>query len=327
MPDLRRRFLLAAASSLPALSFAQAPALLAKPAKITVGFTPGGSADLVARAIAAQLNAYAPSLIVDNKPGAGGRIAVESVKHAEPDGTALLVAPSSVMALYPHVYKKLGYEPLRDFAPVAMLASFPFVLVVGPLVPASVATLPDFVAWAKANPKQAAFASPGNGTVPHFAGVAWGRASKIDLTHVAYKGGAPAMNDVIGGQIASNMAVISNALPHIQAHKVRALAVTSPTRSAMLPHVPTMGELGFADASVTESFGLYLPARASSEVVARLNALVQDAKSSKTFGEVLHKAAFDVGPALSPGEYRQQIAAETARWSAIVKAAGFVPED
>lgn len=323
----RRRSLLAVAASWPLVSFGQVSPVLNKPARITVGFTPGGSADLVARALATQLGAYASGVIIDNRPGAGGRIAVDAVKNAEADGSSLLVSPSSVMALYPHVYRKLGYDPLKDLAPVGMLASFSFVLVVGPMVPPAVATLPEFLAWARANPKSAAFASPGNGTVPHFAGVALSRASNTDMTHVAYKGGAPAMNDVMGGQIASNMAVISNALPHIQARKVRALAVTGPARNAVLPGVPTMSELGYADAGVTESFGVYLPGKASVEVVNRLHALVQEAKTGKAFVEVLHKATFDAGPALNPAEYRQQIAAETARWAAIVKASGFVPED
>lgn len=301
--------------------------LLSKPVKIIVGFTPGGSADLMARALAAQLGAYAPTVIVDNKPGAGGRIAAEAVKNAEADGATLLVTPSSVTTLYPHVYKKLGYDTLKDLAPVGMMASFPFVLVAGPAVPAPVKTLGDFMAWAKDNPKQAAFASPGNGTTPHFAGIALAKAAKAELTHVAYKGGAPAMNDVIGGQIAANMAVISNAIPFIQSGKVRALAVTGPVRSAALTQVPTMAEAGYPEVKVTESFGVYLPAKTPPDIVAKLSALVKDAVASTAMQELLAKSSFDRAPAMSPADYSDQIRAETARWGQIVKASGFTPED
>lgn len=312
----------------PAAPAAAAPAAIAnKSVRIVVGFTPGGSADLIARALAGQLAGYATHVMVDNKPGAGGRIALEAVKNAEPDGSTLLVTPSSVTTLYPHVYKKLSYEPLKDLVPVSMLASFPFVLVAGPLVPAQVSSLPDFISWSRAHPKQAAFASPGNGTTPHFAGMALNRAGNLDLTHVAYKGGAPAMNDVMGGQIAANMAVISNALPHIQAGKVRALAVTGPVRSSALPGVPTMAEAGYPDASVTESFGLYLPAKTPPELVLKLHAVVREAMASRPYQEVLAKSSFDGAPALSPADYAQQIRAETARWASIVKASGFTPED
>lgn len=321
------RIMFGTACALPLGAMAQPAPLLNKPVKIVVGFTPGGSADLIARALAGQLAAYAPGVIVENKPGAGGRIALEAVKNAEPDGSTLLVTPSSVTTLYPHVYRKLSYDPLKDLAPVSMLASFPFVLVAGPMVPAQVATLRDFIAWSRANPRQAAFASPGNGTTPHFAGIALNRAGNLDLTHVAYKGGAPAMNDVMGGQIASNMAVISNALPHIQAGKVRALAVTGPVRSAALPAVPTMTEAGYPDASVTESFGLYLPAKTAPETVLRLNALVREAMATKAYQDVLVKSSFDAAPVMNPTDYAQQIKAETARWASIVKASGFTPED
>lgn len=319
---------LAAIALLPWLSHAQSAApVISKPVKIVVGFTPGGSADLMARALALQLGAYSSTVVVENKPGAAGRIAVEAVKSAEPDGTSILVAPSSVISLYPHVYKKLSYDPAKDLAPVNMMAAFPFVLVVGPAVPASVKTLADFVNWAKDNPKDASFASSGNGTTPHFAGIALRKAAKIELTHVAYKGGAPAMTDVIGGQIAANMAVISNALPFIQAGKVRALAVTGTARSVALPQVPTMTEAGFAEVKFNESFGVYLPAKTPVDIVNKLNALVKDAVATKVFQDVLTKSSFDTVPAMSPTEYAQQIKAETARWAQVVKAAGFTPED
>ncbi len=325
----RRQFAAAAAfaaTPFPGSLLAQGP-VLTKPARIVVGFPPGGSADLMARALAQQLGGYAPSVIVENKPGAGGRIALEALKNAEPDGSTLVVTPSSMVALYPHVYKKLSYDPLRDFTPVAMMASFPFVLVVGPLVPAQVKTAAEFLAWCRDNPRLAAYASPGNGSTPHFAGVALSRASQVELTHVAYKGGAPAMNDVLGGQIAANMAVISNALPLLQTGKLRALAVTGPARSAALPDVPTLMEAGWRDVQVTEWFGVFLPARAPAEVVQRLNAAVRDAIKTKAVQEVLAKASFDAAAPASPAEFGRMLKAEVDRWGGIVKASGFTPED
>lgn len=326
----RRHWLLGSAASalpfaLPAL--AQGAPVLDKPVRIVVGFPPGGSADLIGRALAQHLTGYASQVIVDNKPGAGGRIALETLKNAEADGSTLVVTPSSMVSIYPHVYKRLSYDPQADFAPVAMVASFPFVLVVGPMVPERVKTLADFLAWCKAHPNQAAYASPGGGTTPHFAGATLARASGVDLLHVPYKGGAPAMTDVMGGQIAANMAVISNALPQLQAGKVRAIAVTGSARSTALPQVPTVAESGFPDVVVTEWFGVYLPRKASPDLVARLNRLVLEAVKAKTTQDVLAKAAFDAAAPMTATEFTQMARADVARWAQIVKASGFTPED
>jgi tripartite-type tricarboxylate transporter receptor subunit TctC len=326
----RRQWLLAgAASALPftQAALAQSAPMLDKPARIVVGFPPGGSADLIGRALAQHLGGYASQIIVDNKPGAGGRIALETLKNAEPDGSTLVVTPSSMVSIYPHVYKRLSYDPQADFAPVAMVAAFPFVLVVGPMVPERVKTLADFLAWCKAHPTQAAYASPGGGTTPHFAGATLARASGVDMLHVPYKGGAPAMTDVMGGQIAANMAVISNALPQIQAGKVRAIAVTGSARSLALPQVPTVAESGFPDVVVTEWFGVYLPRKAAPELVARLNRVVLEAVKAKATQDVLAKAAFDAAAPMTATEFAQMARADVARWGQIVKASGFTPED
>lgn len=306
---------------------AQPTGLLDKSVRIVVGFPPGGSADLVARTLAQNLSSYAAQVIVDNKPGAGGRIAVESVKNAEADGAAILVTPSSVMSIYPHVYKKLAFDTNADFAPVAAVASFPFVLVVGPMVPETVKTLADFLSWAKTNSKQAAYASPGGGTTPHFVGAALAKASGVDLLHVPYKGGAAAMTDVMGGQIAANIAVISNALPHIQTGKVRALAVSGPTRSTSLPQVPTMAESGFSDVVLSEWFGVYLPRKASTDLQTRLHRAVTEAMRSKGMQDVLIKASFDPVKNMTPTEFSQFARIDFTRWGQIVKASGFTPED
>ncbi len=318
--------LLPTALSTSSLVSAQATTI-AKSSKILVGFAPGGSADLMARALAPLLIGYAPSIVIDNKAGAGGRLALEALKTSEPDGATLLVTPSSMLSIYPSIYKKLSYDPLKDFVPVALLASFSFVLVVGSMVPPSVKTLADFLNWCKANPKQAAYASPGSGSTPHFAGVALAKASHIDLTHVAYRGGALAMNDVLGGQIAANMAVISNALPHIQSGKLRALAVTGNVRNSSLPDISTMVEQGFKEIQATESFVLLAPTKTPAVVIAKLNNLTRDALKAKAMMDTIQKAAFDAASPIAPPEVTKWLAADMIYWNAVVKASGFTPED
>lgn len=327
----RRQLLLStAACAMPlALRAQTAPAkpVIEKTARIVVGFPPGGSADLIARALSLHMAAYAPQVIVENKAGAGGRIALDTLKAADPDGSTLVVTPSSMLTIYPHVYKQLNYNVQKDFAPVATLASFTFVLVVGPMVPASVKTLAEFLAWCKANPGQAAYATPGGGSGPHFAGAALARASGVDLLHVPYKGGAPAMTDVMGGQIAANMAVISNAMSLLQSGKIRAIAVTGPQRASALPQVPTIAESGFPDVVLTEWFGVLLPAKANAAHVERLHQVVQEAMKTPAVKEVLAKAAFDAMPPASPAQVAQLMNSDLARWGQIVKATGYTPQD
>lgn len=306
---------------------AQSATILAKPLKLVVGFPPGGSADTLARALAQQLSGVAPSVIVDNRPGAGGRIALEAVKNSDPDGSTLALTPASMITVYPHIYRKLPYDPSADFAAVARVAAAPFVVAVGPMVPADVATLADFMRWGKANPSKASYGSSGAGSIPHFTGVALGKSIGLDWTHVAYKGAAPAMNDLIGGQIAANISVMSNALPHLQAGRLRALAVSAPTRSAELPSVPTFAEAGAKDAAATEWFGVLAPVKTPGETVQKLSAAINAAMKTKAFQDALAKGAFASVPADSPAAFAVAIKADIARWSAIVKSSGFTPED
>lgn len=309
-------------------AFAQPIApILNKPLKIVVGFPPGGSADTLARVLAQQLAGVAPSVIVDNKPGAGGRIALEAVKNSEADGATLVLTPASMVAVYPHIYRKLPYDPLADFAPLGRVAAAPFILAVGPQVPAEVKTFADFVKWGKANPTQASYGSSGAGSIPHFTGVALGKAAGLDWAHVAYKGAAPAMNDLLGGQIAANVSVMSNALPHIQAGKLRALAVSSTKRNTALPSVPTFAEAGAKDATAVEWFGVFAPARTPVDVVNRLSQAISAAERSKAFQDALTKGGFDAVDADTPATFASVLKADIQRWGQIVKASGFTPED
>lgn len=326
----RRQFTAAAAmSALATMAWPEGASAqaIAKPARILVGFPPGGSADLIARALVPHLGTYASNIIVENKAGAGGRIALEALKNSEPDGATLAITPASMLVVYPHIYKKLSYDPLLDFAPVIAVASAQFVISVGPLVPTTVNTLAEFLKWCRANSTQAAYGSSGAGSIPHFTGVALSRASGVELTHVAYRGAGPALNDLLGGQIAANVSVLSNALPHLQAGKLRALAVTGPTRSALLPGVPTLAEAGIKDVESVEWFGVLLPARTPVEVVGKLNAAVREALKTRAFQEALAKSSFDVAVSETPGAFALRVKADHARWGGIVKASGFTPED
>jgi tripartite-type tricarboxylate transporter receptor subunit TctC len=327
----RRRFLLGSAAALgwastawPRSALGQA---IGKPARVLVGFPPGGGADIVARQLAERLRGgYAPAVVVENRAGAGGRIAVEAAKNAEADGSTILVSPNPMITLYPHIYRKLAYDPVRDLVPVTSICSFPLVLVAGPGVPAEVKTARDLVRWAKANPRQASYATSATGSTQHFVGVMFARAADVELTHVGYKGGGQAMPDLLGGQLPLMIGTPPSIMASLQAGKLRALAVTGTQRSPLLPEVPTFGELGYAGLDMKDWFGVYLPSKTSNETVARLNAAVREAIRSKEMAEALTKVAVE-GGGESPAECASLIAAESRMWAAIVKASGFVGED
>jgi tripartite-type tricarboxylate transporter receptor subunit TctC len=318
-----------AASSL--LTLAQAQPAISKPAKIIVGFPPGGAADSIARLLANQLAntqgaAYAPTVIVDNKPGAAGRIAAQAVKAGEADGSQFLLTPASILTIYPHVYKKLGYDSLADFTPVSSVASVTFAFSVSSAVPASVKTIADYVAWAKANPNLANFGSPAAGATPHFVGVMFGRAAGLQLNHVPYKGGAPLVTDLLGGQVQAGVNVLPEVLQHHVAGKLRILAVSSAKRSQFLPNVPTFAESGFKDVTATEAFSVFVPAKTPADVVARLNTAIRTALKTKALVEALEKLSFEIEGA-SSADYAKTVKAELERWGPVVTASGFSSEE
>jgi tripartite-type tricarboxylate transporter receptor subunit TctC len=330
--DTRRR-LLAVAGLLagllsPALPLhAESAPAIRKPVRIVVGFPPGGSADTLARALAQQLSGLAPAVLVDNKPGAGGRIALEALKGSEADGSTLALTPASMVTVYPNIYRKLSYDPIHDFAPIARVAAAPFVVAIGPQVPSDVNTLGAFSKWAKANPTLASYGSSGAGSIPHFTGVLLGKEAGMEWMHVAYKGAAPAMNDLLGGQIAANVSVLSNALPHIQAGKLRALAVSSSQRNPALPQVPTFAEAGYKNASAVEWFGLFAPAGTPATVIDRIREAVSSAVKTQGYLDSLTKGGFDPFGSDSPALFGAAIRTDIARWAQVVKTSGFTPED
>jgi tripartite-type tricarboxylate transporter receptor subunit TctC len=324
----RRVFLRAGVAAL-----AVAPGLRAmaqpkiKLATITTGFAPGGSSDVTARILADYLRGkYAEVVMVESKVGASGRLAVEHVKAAPANGSSLLVSPSGMMVLFPHIYKNLRYDPLNDFAPVTSLAKFPFVLTISTMVPAEVRSLQDFIAWCKANPKQASFGSPGAGTSAHFSGIMLGRRAEMEFTHVAYRGMAPLVQDLMGGQIASGVLTPADALPLIASGKLRLLASTGTARSRFMPDVPTYTELGFPDIVLEESYSLYAPAGVAPETVAQLASLAHQMLALPDTQARFMQMGLEVAP-MQPSAFKASLKALHDRWGGIVRASGFTPSD
>lgn len=327
-PRLLRRTFLCAAGAVLALG---APASLAqarlKLATITTGFPPGGSSDVLARILAEHLRGrHADTLIVEAKAGAGGRLAVEHVKNSPGDGSSLLISPSGMMVLFPHIYRSLRYDPLLDITPITPLAKFPFFLALGPMVPADVRTLADFIAWCKANPAQASFGSPGAGTSAHFSGIMLGRRASFDYTHVAYRGMAPVVQDLIGGQIPSGVLTPVEALAILPTGKLRLVASTGTERSRFAPEVPTYTELGYPDIVIEESFSLYGPASLSAADAAQLAALTHQMLAQADTQARFAQMGLEAAPQ-QPAPFKASLKALHARWAGIVKSSGFTPQD
>jgi tripartite-type tricarboxylate transporter receptor subunit TctC len=325
----RRHFVTASTGLACALAGLAPPAraqVIARAARMLVGFSAGGSIDVAARLLVEQIKDYAPSMYVDNVVGAGGRTALAALKAGVADGSVLALTPGDQITLFPHVYNKLGYDPIGDFAPVTTVCTVQFLLIVGPLVPAQVTTLADFVEWCRANPKLATFGTSGVGARPHFLGAALSHAAGFEFTHVPYKGGTPATQDVLGGQIAAAINVISTVLPYVQSGGVRALATTAPQRSSLLPKVPTMREAGYPACEAVEWFGVFVPAATSREIVTALNGVIRHALKSDAIMSGLAKQSFGLAGS-SPDDFAQLIKSDTDRWGEIVKSSEFKPID
>lgn len=301
--------------------------VISKPLRVIVPFPAGGGTDVLARIVAEKLRGvYAPSVIVENRVGASGRVGVEAVKNAEPDGSTLLFTPDFLITVYPHSFRKLSYDPIADFAPVAIVARSQLALAAGSALPASVRTAGDYVAWAKANPKNAFFATTSAGGTPHFVGVMLARASGVELSPVHYKGGAPALQDLLGGQIPVSINPVGELLPYVKSGKIRVLAVTGAERSSFLPEVPTMVEAGYKDVVVQAWLGFLAPARTPQEIVAKLSAAIEGAAKSPDATQNMEKFGMQAAPS-GPAAFASTIKTDLQRWAPIVKASGFTAED
>ena len=225
--------------------------------KIVTGFPPGGTSDTLCRRVAEALKGspYAKVALVENKPGAGGQIAVQSMKGAPTDGSVILQTPASMLMIYPHIYKSLAYNAFTDVTAVSLASTFDFGFCVGPAVPDSVKDVPGFLAWCKANPEKANYGSPGAGSVPHFIGVMMGRAGGVELKHVGYRGTQPAIQDLVAGQVQAVSGPVGEFTQQANAGKIRYLSVSGAARSRFAPNVPTLAELGQFDAILLGAIG------------------------------------------------------------------------
>lgn len=327
---MQRRTLLRASAAFGGLATTGLPAFAQAPANATLwsGFPVGGDlGDQVARPLIDQLRGkYPQPIIYDSKPGAGGRIAAEFVKRAAPDGNTLFGCPSSLMTLHPHVFKKLPYDTLTDFTPIAGLCTYTAVFTAGPGLPAEIRSVADYLKWAKANPAQANYGVPATGSSLHLAGAMLGKQSGVDMQAVPYKGGAPLLTDLRGGQIPVSFNVVSEVLPHIRAGSLRALAVSAPTRWKALPDTPTLTELGYKDVAFVDWLGWYGPAGMERAKVAALNTAVNDALASAAMKEVIDKNGLEV-MRVTPEGLAKAIRENHAFWANVVKVTGFKPED
>ena len=290
-------------------------------AKILVGFPPGGTTDALSRRVADKLRgSYASNVIVENKPGAGAQIAISALKAAPADGSTLLLTPSSMLSVYPFTYSKLPYT-LDDLAPVSVACFFSHGFGVGPAVPASVKTVKDFLAWAKANPDRANFASPAAGSIPHLTAALFNKLSKADLQHVPYKGSAPGIQDLLGGQVSSMCSPVGDYLPHLKSGRLRLLATSGPQRSPFTPDVPTFKEQGI-DIAVREWYGFFLPAKATPDVRRRAAAYLQPALASKDLIDSMAQVGMEVQSS-TPDQLAAWLKADADQWRGIVKEIGF----
>jgi tripartite-type tricarboxylate transporter receptor subunit TctC len=317
----RRRFLQLAGAAVagPAVSrVAWAQAYPARPVRLIIGYTPGGSADLTARLLAQWLSErLGQSFVVESRPGGGTNIATEAVVRAPPDGyTLLLVAPAN--AINATLYEKLNYDFIRDMAPVAGLIRFPNVMEVNPSVPAK--TVPEFIAYAKANPGKINYASSGNGSTIHMSAELFKMMVGVDMLHVPYRGGAPALTDMLAGQVQVMFDNLPTSIEHIRAGKLRPLAITSTTRAELLPDVPTLADFvpGYESSAW---YGVGAPRNTPAEIVDRLNkeinAILAEPKVKTRIAEM--GATLVAG---SPADFGKLVADETEKWGKVVRFSG-----
>jgi tripartite-type tricarboxylate transporter receptor subunit TctC len=321
----RRQFLhlAAGAATLPTTSrFGWAQAYPNRPVRMIVGFPAGGQADIVARLIGQWLQErLGQPFVVENRPGAAGNIAAEAVVRAVPDGYTLLMAFAAV-AINATLYDKLNFDLLRDIRPVASIIRVPLVLELNPLVPAK--TIPEFIAYAKANPGKISMASPGIGTASHMAGELFKMMTGVEMLHVPYRGDAPALTDVMGGQVQVIFGNMPPSIEHVRAGKLRALAVTTTMRSAALPDVPTVGEFvpGY---EASNWVGIGAPKSTPTEIVGKL---INEINAGLTDSKIRAQLADLGGTPLpgSPADFGKLIAEEIEKWAKVVKVAGLKPD-
>jgi tripartite-type tricarboxylate transporter receptor subunit TctC len=295
-----------------------------RPVSMVVGFAPGGGTDTVARILAKTVgDALGQQIVVENKAGAGGNIATDYVAHAAPDGHTLLLGNVGSLTVAPHLVANLPYDPLRDFAPITMAVVFANVVVVPASLPAQ--TLPEFVKLAREKPGTITYGSSGIGGAGHLSGELLKDAAKIDIVHVPYKGGGPAMQGLLGGQIHAYFAAPASVVGHLKAGRVRALATTGPRRAQLLPDVPTIAESGYPGYEAMNWYAYVAPAKTPKGIIDRLNREIVKALTAPDVVALLHKQGLEPSSS-SPEELGRYIKSEYETWGKVVKQAGIKAE-
>jgi len=291
-----------------------------RPVRLIVTVPPGGAADLVARVMAQKLgDSLGQTFVVDNRAGGGGQIAADTVAKAAPDGYTTLLASITTHGIGPHIYAKLPYDPVKDFAPVCLYATMPMIMVANAQLP--VKNVPELIALAKAKPNSISFASSGSGGAPHLVGELFKNVTGAPLQHVPYKGSAPGAADVAGGQVQLMFDALAPHLPHLKSGRTKVLAAISPARLPIAPDAPTMTELGFAQVAASIWYGMLVPAGTPKALITKLNVEANKALAMPDVKERLAGAGIDVGGG-SPEDYAKFIRDELAKWGPVVKASG-----
>ena len=322
----RRHFLhlAAGAAALPAVTqIASAQAYPARPVRLILPYQAGGATDIVARLIANQLSAlWGQQVVVENRGGAGGNIGAQAVVQAPPDGYTILVG-SVFLGTNPFLYSSLGYDPAADLAPVTLICVFPNLMVVPLSSPAK--SVQEFIDFAKANRGKVAFGSSGAGASPHLSGELFRSLARIEMTHVPYRGGAPALNDLIPGRIDVYFGNLPGQLPQVQSGAIRGLAVTSAKRSAYAPQFPTIAEAGVPGYDVTSWYALFMPAKTPADIIKKVRDDTIAALAHPALKQKLEEMGADVTPS-TPAELAAHLRSETAKWGPIIKELGIKGE-
>jgi len=290
-----------------------------------VGFPPGGAPDTVARSIGTALRGQGYTAIVENKAGAGGRLALDALMNGAADGSTVLLVPAGTLTIYPHIYTNFKHDTLKDLAPIAAACEFQFGLAVGPAVPASVKTVKEFLDWCQANPSKAQYGTPGAGTAMHFIAMELGRLGKVPLQHIPYKGGAPALTDAMGGQVAAVLTTLPLLIQPHKGGKVRILAQSGESRADAIKDVPTFKEAGFPALTMSEMFVFVASAKTPPAVQKQLAAALNAAVGTPTVKSTLDAAEYNP-LSLSQEAIAARLKSEHQRWAQVVKASGFKAE-
>lgn len=315
---------IAATLGFPLVSLAQAPVI--ETLRIIVGFPPGGTTDAFARRLASKLQgSYAANAFVENKAGAGGQIAVSTLRDSAADGSVMLLTPAGMLVIYPHTYPKLPYN-INDVMPITTVVIGPHGFAVGPQVPTSVRTLREFLDWAKANPGLANYGTPGAGSMPHLVAALLEKTSGVPIKQIPYRGSAPGIQDLLGGQVAAFSSPLGDHLPYLASGRLRLLAVTGAARSRFAPEVATYAEQGFPELNMREWNGIFMPPRTPAAVAQRAYAAVSAALLQKDLIDSGIPLGMDTIGSPSVEEFTRTVKTDHDRWGPFVRRVGFVAE-